>query len=243
MRTILLKIHLYAGLLCSSYLILFGISSLNFNHHFGQSRALKIERQRGMQALPSLADDQRLAEALRDTLGLAGWTLPWETSRSETADSLYFRFAVARPGREYTVRVQSPKEVTPIADDDTPLPPKKSPPPAAAKKEAPAPAGPQIAVPPLVEPAHRIIVEETSTGLWPIIGALHGWSGDLPHRSTFMRYWSIYTEVCVWVVLFSLGSGVYLWAAKPAERLIGLILLGAGAGGGLLFMLAIWIWG
>ncbi|MCC7263032.1 MAG: hypothetical protein IT369_10980 [Candidatus Latescibacteria bacterium] len=242
MRTILLKVHLYAGLLCSSYLILFGISSLNFNHHFGHPGTLRVERQRGLQALPAISDDQRLAEALRDTLGLVGWMLPWETSRSETTDSLYFRFAVSRPGKQYTVRVQSPKELVPIADDDPPPPPKKNAPSQAVKKEVPPPEPPRITLPTLREPAHRIIVDETGTGLWSIIGQLHGFSGNLP-RAGFMRFWSAYTEICVWVVLFSLVSGVYLWAAQPAERLIGLILLGAGAGGGLLFMLAIWIWG
>ncbi len=242
MRAILLKVHLYAGLLCSSYLILFGISSINFNHHFGRPSTLKAERQRGLRALPAIDDDQRLAEALRDTLGLVGWTLPWETGRSETADSLYFRFAVSRPGKEYTVRVQSPKDLPPVADDDIPPPPKTAAPAPAGKKEAPATEAPRIPVPALVEPAHRMIVEETRTGLWSIVGALHGFSGNLP-RAGFMRVWSIYTELCVWVVFFSVISGVYLWTAKASERLVGLILLGAGAGGGLLFMLYIWIWG
>jgi hypothetical protein len=36
MRTFLLQIHLYAALLCPSYFVIFGLSSLNFNHHFGQ---------------------------------------------------------------------------------------------------------------------------------------------------------------------------------------------------------------
>lgn len=226
MRPILLKIHLYAGLLCASYLILFGVSSLNFNHHFGQHAALKAERQRGLRALPAIADDQLLAEALRDTLGLVGWTLPWETARSETADSLYFQFGVSRPGKEYIIRVQSPKEVVPVADNDT-LPP--------SRKFAPVPA--------LAEPDHRIIVEQTYTGLWSVIGALHGFSGHMPRAGFLLRAWSIYTELCVWVVLFSIISGIYLWTAKTSERLVGFILLGAGAGGGLLLMLYIWLWG
>lgn len=245
MRAILLKLHLYAGLLCSSYLILFGISSLNFNHHFGRPAALKVERQRGLNALPAIIDDHRLAEALRDTLGLVGWTLPWETRRSETADSLYFYFAVNRPGKEYRVQVQSPKELSATPDEAVsppPAPPRKNEAQAAGKKEAQALVAPKVAIPPLREPAHWVRVEETYTGLWPIIGALHGFSGSLP-RAGFLRVWSIYTEVCVWVVFFSMVSGVYLWTAKPGERLVGLILLGAGAGGGLLFMLCIWIWG
>lgn len=245
MRSILLKIHLYAGLLCSSYLLLFGISSLNFNHHFGKPAALKSERQRSLGALPALTDDQRLAEALRDTLGLVGWTLTWETRRSETVDSLYFHFAVARPGKEYRVRVQSPKELGMVPEEvapSSPVPPKKNEAPAPGKKEPPTPAAPKVIIPPLREPVHLVFVEETDTGLWPIIGAMHGFSGNLP-RGGFMRFWSAYTEICVWVVFFSMVSGIYLWTAKPSERLVGLILLAGGAGGGLLFMLCIWIWG
>lgn len=244
MRTILLKIHLYTGLLCSSYLILFGISSLNFNHHFGKAATLKNERQRSLNALPALTDDQRLAEALRDTLGLVGWTLTWETHRSETADSLYFHFAVARPGKEYQVTVQSPKPLRTAPDDQAsppPAPPRKSEA-RADEKKAPPKETPKIVLPPLREPIHLVQVEETNTGLWPIIGALHGFSGNMP-RAGFMRFWAIYTEVCVWVVFFSMVSGVYLWTAKTSERLVGLILLAAGAGGGVLFMLYIWIWG
>lgn len=32
MRKWILRLHLYGGLLCSSYLVLFGVSSLLFNH-------------------------------------------------------------------------------------------------------------------------------------------------------------------------------------------------------------------
>jgi hypothetical protein len=31
----LLNLHLYGGLLCSSYLLLYGLTALHFNHDFG----------------------------------------------------------------------------------------------------------------------------------------------------------------------------------------------------------------
>lgn len=42
MRSLLLKIHIYAGLICSSYLLIFGISSLNYNYNFGKPGNEKV---------------------------------------------------------------------------------------------------------------------------------------------------------------------------------------------------------
>lgn len=39
LRKIVLNLHLYGGLLCFSYLILYGISSINFNHPFAFTKA------------------------------------------------------------------------------------------------------------------------------------------------------------------------------------------------------------
>ena len=36
MRDLILKLHMHGGLLCPSYLIIFGLSALNYNHHFGK---------------------------------------------------------------------------------------------------------------------------------------------------------------------------------------------------------------
>ena len=40
-----------------------------------------------------------------------------------------------------------------------------------------------------------------------------------------MSTWRIYTEICTWVVLFSLGSGVYLMAVSQKERRSGWTVL------------------
>jgi hypothetical protein len=84
-------------------------------------------------------------------------------------------------------------------------------------------------------PAQNLVkVEENRRGYWEVIRQLHGLM-RLP-SSRFMSFWGVYTEICVWTVLFSAASGVYLWTARRSERRIGYALLGA-TGGSLLWML------
>jgi hypothetical protein len=103
MRNWVLRIHLYPGLLCSSYLILFGVSSLNFNHPFPFTRptTTTVTRERTL-PLPPVADNAAESESVRDALGLIGWTLPWETRRDPAGD---LHFGLARPGTHYTLHV------------------------------------------------------------------------------------------------------------------------------------------
>ena len=103
MRNWVLKIHLYLGLLCSSYLVVFGVSSLNFNHPFDftKPRTETVTWERSL-ALPPVGDNGPESEAVRDALGLMGWTIPWETSRESNGD---LHFGLARPGKHYTIHV------------------------------------------------------------------------------------------------------------------------------------------
>ncbi len=101
MRSLLLKVHIYAGLLCSSYLLIFGISSLNFNHKFGRSGTEKVVWERAMKIVDN-ADDLALSESVRDALGLIGWPLPWETRRDDRGN---FQFGLSRPGKHYLIYV------------------------------------------------------------------------------------------------------------------------------------------
>ena len=84
----------------------------------------------------------------------------------------------------------------------------------------------------------RVSVVETRTGFWAVINQLHGLM-RLPN-SSFMSWWGVYTELCFWVVLFSAGTGVYLWTRRRPERLAGWWLLGGGSGVALLFMIYIY---
>jgi hypothetical protein len=106
MRNWVLRLHLYLGLLCSGYLIVFGVSSLNFNHPFAFTKPStdKSTWERLLPLPPVRTDDNNAeSEAVRDALGLAGWTLPWETHRDGGSGDLHF--GLARPGKHYTIYV------------------------------------------------------------------------------------------------------------------------------------------
>ena len=75
-------------------------------------------------------------------------------------------------------------------------------------------------------------------GLIKVVNQLHGLI-RLPN-SSFMSWWGVYTEICFWTVLFSAGTGVYLWTRRRPERLIGWWLLVGVSSGSLLFMLYIY---
>lgn len=97
-----MQLHLYLGLLCIPYLLIFGLSSLDFNHHFfsKESHQQPITHLASVR-LPHLDDDRVLGEALRDSLGLFGWYLPWETKR----DSVHFQTVISQPGKDYHLSV------------------------------------------------------------------------------------------------------------------------------------------
>ena len=192
MRTILLQIHLYASLLCSSYFVIYGISSLNYNHHFGE--AIKVDQAQWERQLnmPVFDKDHTLTKAVRDTLGLPGWTPWWRYKKDEDGT---FHFELVRPGKHYDMHLA---------------------------------------------PDGHLRVEEHRTGFWPVVDALHALM-EIPN-APLLSWWGVYTEFCFWVVLFSAGTGIYLWTRRRRERLVGTWLLGGVAGGSLLFMFYIyWI--
>ena len=101
MRSWLLNVHIYLGLLCSSYLLIYGISSLNYNHEFGKPWNDKVKWERPM-TIANMENNLALSESVRDALGLVGWPLPWETRRDERGN---FHFGLSRPGKHYSVDV------------------------------------------------------------------------------------------------------------------------------------------
>jgi hypothetical protein len=114
MRKLLLNIHLYAGLLCFSYLIIFGISSLNFNHPFPFTRALSepvtwtqsisvpdLPRLEGVAPDQLVPTKARANHMVREALGLIGHQKPWKESYWKDSD--VYHASLTRPGKTYEV--------------------------------------------------------------------------------------------------------------------------------------------
>ena len=104
MKKILLQLHLYFGLACAVYLLAFGTSSLNFNHHFSwmESDGWEEHWEREI-AIPEMEDNQKLAEAIRDSLELMGWAPWWHLQRTEAQ----FNFRVTHFGKEFFITTQN----------------------------------------------------------------------------------------------------------------------------------------
>ncbi len=99
------SIHLYGGLLCSSYLVVYGISSLLFSHPIGRlNREGPVREWTDTLKSPVTHDDPAgTARTVASELGLVGHVNPnapeWKADEG-------LSFAVLRPGYKYSVRVQ-----------------------------------------------------------------------------------------------------------------------------------------
>lgn len=91
---------MYAGLLCSPYLIIFGLSSLHFNHKFTTPSQDTVSWTHPLNLDPAI-ERRQLGLAVRDSLGLMGWGPWWEVRRSDEET----RVQVVRPGKRYNVRI------------------------------------------------------------------------------------------------------------------------------------------
>ena len=110
MRKLILNLHIYGGLLCFSYLIIFGVTSLNFNHPFAfttaKAKPTTWEQTIALPDLPRVTADmtgeQRVAakaqanHAIRKALGLFGNQRPWAESGWDAAGHLSFCQSCAR---------------------------------------------------------------------------------------------------------------------------------------------------
>ena len=114
LRRIVLNLHIYGGLLCFSYLILLGISVLNFNHPFsftrGQPDQTTWTQQSGMPRLAK-ADGKTSADAMqrRNNAAIARmmhtFAAAYPTSNGSWTVPDTYHAHLVRPGKEYQVDV------------------------------------------------------------------------------------------------------------------------------------------
>lgn len=84
----LIKLHLYCGLFTSFYILAFGISSLVLNHGLNFDKKEVTNTYDRRVKVDQTLEDDKLAENIRDQLGLMGWLPRWQMRR----DSQSFSF-------------------------------------------------------------------------------------------------------------------------------------------------------
>jgi hypothetical protein len=174
------KLHLYGGLLCFWYLIIFAVTSLQFQHQFAFLQPKVFVERDTLKVAPLNLNntDSAVATKLRTELNIAGWYLPWETYRDEQKK---FHTEIESPKANYKLEYNSQTS--------------------------------------------SILISKKEKGLWGIIKFLHGFAGGMP-GAPMLIVWEVYTYLSLFVVLFSIISGVWLWATKRVYRKDGLLFIG-----------------
>jgi hypothetical protein len=89
---------------------------LHFNHHFGfveqKSKRTPQVWVASLGAKP-VEDNNEMAESVRDSLGLMGWTIPWNMQRTPEGD---LRFDLERPGKSYTIQTDIKKQTAQVQE-------------------------------------------------------------------------------------------------------------------------------
>lgn len=100
-RRVWLSIHLYLGLVCAPYFVLYGVTAIAFNHGLAGAEHTRVVEQELPRAVLGGAPRERAARA-RDAIGIAGHAPP---SAIRARDDGSLEFAVNRPGRRYVVQL------------------------------------------------------------------------------------------------------------------------------------------
>jgi hypothetical protein len=103
LRALLLNLHLYGGLITCWYLILFGVTSLGFNHPgFVPEHQVQTDSWEATLSADLSGGNLQKAEQVRDQLDMFGWPLPWAMWRG-AENRLHFD--MSRPGKDYSLIV------------------------------------------------------------------------------------------------------------------------------------------
>lgn len=97
------RLHLYAGLVCAVYLLMIGVSTLNFQHQFLPEQATDTLSYSQNIEFDSTLKIDTLANFIRLELGIKGYLPPWEYKENKQG---LVRFKIERPARTYQVKLK-----------------------------------------------------------------------------------------------------------------------------------------
>ena len=99
-KSLLIRLHLYAGIFTSFYLVIFGFSSIVLNHKIKTDNTEITNEWQTQVVIDPTLSNQKLAEDIRDQLDIMGWTLYWLFEK----DSTHFKYQIEHLGRKYFVK-------------------------------------------------------------------------------------------------------------------------------------------
>jgi len=107
------RIHIYGGLFCAVYLLIAGVSALNFQHQFlPETPTDTVSYARNIRFDPTLKVDS-LASYIRSQLGIKGYLPPWEFRDNKNGR---VRFIIQRPARTFDVRLRRNSDLVEISE-------------------------------------------------------------------------------------------------------------------------------
>jgi hypothetical protein len=111
-KSFLVKLHIYAGLFTSFYLISLGVSSIVLNHKIDVDNKSITKEWSTSTKIDTSLDDHALALNLRDQLNFMGWTPPWKFKK----DTDHFHFEITHLGKTSEISVDLASGKTDIAE-------------------------------------------------------------------------------------------------------------------------------
>lgn len=115
LRKWILKLHLYGGLLCFWYLIIYALSSLNFQHHFGFMEHSTISTKQLELKIDLSGTDSTVATRIQNSMHIPGFYLAWKTYRDDSGN---FHTEIHNPRKEYTFDYNSQTATIDISEKD-----------------------------------------------------------------------------------------------------------------------------
>ena len=114
LRRWLLDWHMYVGLLCAPYFVLYGVSTIAFNHDI--SGELEVSYWERTLSAPVTGENRlERARATRRAIGIGGNVPPW---RIENRPDGTLHFFISRPGRAYDVVVSADGRQVRVRESD-----------------------------------------------------------------------------------------------------------------------------